>query len=220
MCIYSVYKMWFDFLSITVQFSPLSLWTKGAKASRWADPDHFAQRQTCMNVFSHWLGYMPLVHSQMRLDPVLFRDQVSILRKKYRDIEKLWKSQGNVRDSSRRKRVCGCTRVFPCFLYKCENERTKVEPTKICKMKRSTSRALEIRVRRSNSRYITCISKETKHPVCLGAKRSVAVHIPHLWHNTYLCMGTHAIKTWKCSRETWPQRIHVAWLIKTDLQGY
>uniref|UniRef100_A0A8C9YGP2 Exostosin 1 n=1 Tax=Sander lucioperca TaxID=283035 RepID=A0A8C9YGP2_SANLU len=46
-------------------------------------------RQTCMNAFSHWLGFMPLVHSQMRLDPVLFRDQVSILRKKYRDIEKL-----------------------------------------------------------------------------------------------------------------------------------
>ncbi|TKS75444.1 Exostosin-1a [Collichthys lucidus] len=62
---------------------------QGSKASRWADPDHFAQRQTCMNAFSHWLGFMPLVHSQMRLDPVLFRDQVSILRKKYRDIEKL-----------------------------------------------------------------------------------------------------------------------------------
>lgn len=63
--------------------------SKGSKASRWADPDHFAQRQTCVNVFSHWLGFMPLLHSQMRLDPVLFRDQVSILRKKYRDIEKL-----------------------------------------------------------------------------------------------------------------------------------
>uniref|UniRef100_A0A3Q2DHH2 Exostosin-1-like n=1 Tax=Cyprinodon variegatus TaxID=28743 RepID=A0A3Q2DHH2_CYPVA len=62
---------------------------QGSKASRWADPDHFAQRQTCMNAFSRWLGFMPLVHSQMRLDPVLFRDQVSILRKKYRDIERL-----------------------------------------------------------------------------------------------------------------------------------
>uniref|UniRef100_A0A3Q4GWB7 Exostosin-1-like n=1 Tax=Neolamprologus brichardi TaxID=32507 RepID=A0A3Q4GWB7_NEOBR len=63
---------------------------KGSKvSSRWADPDHFAQRQSCMNAFSHWLGFMPLVHSQMRLDPVLFRDQVSILRKKYRDIERL-----------------------------------------------------------------------------------------------------------------------------------
>lgn len=65
------------------------LQSKGSKASRWADPDHFAQRQTCMNAFSHWLGFMPLVHSQMRLDPVLFRDQVSMLRKKYRDIERL-----------------------------------------------------------------------------------------------------------------------------------
>uniref|UniRef100_A0A8P4G2R0 Exostosin-1b n=1 Tax=Dicentrarchus labrax TaxID=13489 RepID=A0A8P4G2R0_DICLA len=66
-----------------------TMMSQGSKASRWADPDHFAQRQTCMNAFSHWLGFMPLVHSQMRLDPVLFRDQVSILRKKYRDIEKL-----------------------------------------------------------------------------------------------------------------------------------
>ncbi|XP_069477641.1 exostosin-1 [Ambystoma mexicanum] len=60
-----------------------------SRASRWADPDHFAQRQTCMNTFASWFGYMPLLHSQMRLDPVLFKDQVSILRKKYRDIERL-----------------------------------------------------------------------------------------------------------------------------------
>ncbi|KAG7268692.1 hypothetical protein CRUP_032633 [Coryphaenoides rupestris] len=62
---------------------------KTSRASRWADPDHFAQRQTCMNKFASWFGSMPLVHSQMRLDPVLFKDQVSILRKKYRDIERL-----------------------------------------------------------------------------------------------------------------------------------
>ncbi|XP_055005662.1 exostosin-1 isoform X3 [Boleophthalmus pectinirostris] len=66
-----------------------TMMAQGSKTSRWADPDHFAQRQTCMNAFSRWLGFMPLVHSQMRLDPVLFRDQVSILRKKYRDIERL-----------------------------------------------------------------------------------------------------------------------------------
>ncbi|XP_062841331.1 exostosin-1a isoform X2 [Trichomycterus rosablanca] len=60
-----------------------------SRASRWADPDHFAQRQTCMNKFASWFGTMPLVHSQMRLDPVLFKDQVSILRKKYKDIERL-----------------------------------------------------------------------------------------------------------------------------------
>ncbi|KAG7255367.1 hypothetical protein CRUP_022936, partial [Coryphaenoides rupestris] len=62
---------------------------QSSRASRWADPDHFAQRQTCMNRFSGWFGSMPLVHSQMRLDPVLFKDQVSILRKKYKDIERL-----------------------------------------------------------------------------------------------------------------------------------
>ncbi|XP_061520114.1 exostosin-1b [Phycodurus eques] len=62
---------------------------QSSRASRWADPDHFAQRQTCMNKFASWFGAMPLVRSQMRLDPVLFKDQVSILRKKYRDIERL-----------------------------------------------------------------------------------------------------------------------------------
>ncbi|XP_048842260.1 exostosin-1 [Brienomyrus brachyistius] len=62
---------------------------QGSKVSRWADPDHFAQRQACMNSFTSWFGFMPLTHSQMRLDPVLFKDQVSILRKKYRDIERL-----------------------------------------------------------------------------------------------------------------------------------
>ncbi|XP_061598091.1 exostosin-1b [Cololabis saira] len=62
---------------------------QSSRASRWADPDHFAQRQTCMNKFASWFGTMPLIHSQMRLDPVLFKDQVSILRKKYRDIERL-----------------------------------------------------------------------------------------------------------------------------------
>uniref|UniRef100_A0A8C4YW79 Exostosin-like 1 n=1 Tax=Gopherus evgoodei TaxID=1825980 RepID=A0A8C4YW79_9SAUR len=46
------------------------------------------QRQDCLNRFAAWFGYMPLVHSQLRLDPVLFKDQVSVLRKKYRHLEK------------------------------------------------------------------------------------------------------------------------------------
>ncbi|KAM6965483.1 exostosin-1 [Aplochiton taeniatus] len=66
-----------------------TMMTQGSRASRWADPEHFSQRQACMASFSAWLGFMPLLHSQMRLDPVLFKDQVSILRKKYRDIERL-----------------------------------------------------------------------------------------------------------------------------------
>ncbi|KAK6474157.1 exostosin-1c-like [Huso huso] len=62
--------------------------TQGMKSLHWVNPDHFSQRQDCMNVFAHWFGYMPLVHSQLRLDPVLFKDQVSILRKKYKDLER------------------------------------------------------------------------------------------------------------------------------------
>lgn len=80
---HSAFSHWLPCLSPSPQTS---------RASRWADPDHFAQRQSCMNTFASWFGYMPLIHSQMRLDPVLFKDQVSILRKKYRDIERLWGS--------------------------------------------------------------------------------------------------------------------------------
>ncbi|XP_015118198.1 exostosin-1 isoform X3 [Diachasma alloeum] len=55
--------------------------------SSWNDPDHFIQRQTCMNTFVAVFGYMPLLRSNMRLDPVLFKDPVSNMRKKYRQIE-------------------------------------------------------------------------------------------------------------------------------------
>ncbi|KAL6457136.1 hypothetical protein MHYP_G00340990 [Metynnis hypsauchen] len=54
----------------------------------WATPEHFNQRQDCVNTFASWFGYMPLVHSQLRLDPVLFKDHVSVLRKKYKDLER------------------------------------------------------------------------------------------------------------------------------------
>ncbi|KAJ9595225.1 hypothetical protein L9F63_013486, partial [Diploptera punctata] len=59
----------------------------GGSRSPWNDPDHFIQRQTCLNTFAAVFGYMPLLRSNMRLDPVLFKDPVSNLRKKYRQIE-------------------------------------------------------------------------------------------------------------------------------------
>lgn len=62
--------------------------SQGAKTAPWANPEHFNQRQECVNTFANWFGYMPLVHSQFRLDPVLFKDQVSVLRKKYKDLER------------------------------------------------------------------------------------------------------------------------------------
>ena len=57
----------------------------------WNDPDHFIQRQSCLNTFVAVFGYMPLLKSNMRLDPVLYKDAVSNLRKKYRQIELIGK---------------------------------------------------------------------------------------------------------------------------------
>ncbi|XP_041975092.1 exostosin-1 [Aricia agestis] len=55
--------------------------------SSWSDPEHFVQRQSCLNTFAAAFGYMPLVRSVLRLDPVLFKDPVSTRRKKYIKME-------------------------------------------------------------------------------------------------------------------------------------
>lgn len=59
------------------------------KLSMWAEQQHFLQRQTCMQEFVTIFGYMPLIKSQTRFDPLLFKDPVSNLRKKYRKIESI-----------------------------------------------------------------------------------------------------------------------------------
>ena len=59
----------------------------GSKIPEWLSSQHFHQRQQCMNVFVAAFGYMPLARSNLRLDPLLFKDPVSIVRKKYRQIE-------------------------------------------------------------------------------------------------------------------------------------
>ncbi|XP_013791340.2 exostosin-1a-like, partial [Limulus polyphemus] len=63
--------------------------TSGGKTypTPWNDSDHFLQRQACINSFVGTFGYMPLVRSSLRLDPVLFKDPVSNLRKRYRKLE-------------------------------------------------------------------------------------------------------------------------------------
>ncbi|XP_076437900.1 exostosin-1a-like [Babylonia areolata] len=58
-----------------------------SQAARWSAQQRFAQRQRCVEEFVSVFGYMPLVSSLMRLDPLLFKDPVSNLRKKYRKIE-------------------------------------------------------------------------------------------------------------------------------------
>lgn len=75
-CFYWIY--FFFFLSFAVSVR---------SRSPWNDPDHFLQRQTCLNTFVALFGYMPLIRSAVRFDPVLFKDPVSNLRKKYRQME-------------------------------------------------------------------------------------------------------------------------------------
>jgi len=46
-----------------------------------------ATRHYCVNRFVEEFGYMPLLRSEVRYDPLLYKDNVSILRKKYRHME-------------------------------------------------------------------------------------------------------------------------------------
>ncbi|NXI90564.1 EXT1C protein, partial [Psophia crepitans] len=59
---------------------------KGAAGT--ASGRRLSQRQDCLARLADWFGHMPLVSSQLRLDPVLFKDQVSVLRKKYPRLER------------------------------------------------------------------------------------------------------------------------------------
>lgn len=42
---------------------------------------------SCINLLSNAYGYIPLKYSMVRADPVLFKDDVSILRKEFRKLE-------------------------------------------------------------------------------------------------------------------------------------
>lgn len=53
----------------------------------WLSSKHFTQRQFCINRFVEEFGYMALQRSAMRFDPLLFKDPVSIFRKRYRFID-------------------------------------------------------------------------------------------------------------------------------------
>ena len=47
----------------------------------------YLARRYCVGRFAEQFGYMPLVRSAVRFEPLLHRDPVSILRKKYRQME-------------------------------------------------------------------------------------------------------------------------------------
>ena len=44
----------------------------------------------CVSLLAGVFGYMPLVRSEVRMDPLLFRDDVATWRKKYRQLENLF----------------------------------------------------------------------------------------------------------------------------------
>lgn len=73
--------------STASQEKPRAVIPSGGVISEWYNPKHFADRQTCMLRFVEWFGYMPLMYSETRLDPALFKDKVSIARKRYPKIE-------------------------------------------------------------------------------------------------------------------------------------
>ncbi|KAK6167913.1 hypothetical protein SNE40_021838 [Patella caerulea] len=58
-----------------------------SKPLSWLQQHHFTQREQCMNTFTQHFGTMPLIRSKTRMDPLLFKDPVSNMRKKYRQIE-------------------------------------------------------------------------------------------------------------------------------------
>ncbi|XP_058300467.1 exostosin-like 1 isoform X2 [Hylobates moloch] len=51
-------------------------------------PKPQAPASGCINQIAAAFGHMPLLSSRLRLDPVLFKDPVSVQRKKYRSLEK------------------------------------------------------------------------------------------------------------------------------------
>ncbi|NXT07391.1 EXT1A protein, partial [Prunella fulvescens] len=70
------------------QRSPSAPHSAPARAEGTEGSRRFSQRQDCLEQLADWFGHMPLVSSRLRLDPVLFKDQVSVLRKKYPSLEK------------------------------------------------------------------------------------------------------------------------------------
>ncbi|XP_046517626.1 exostosin-like 1 isoform X3 [Equus quagga] len=59
-----------------------------APEGRGPRPEPQPPVRNCINQMAAGFGHMPLVSSRLRLDPVLFKDSVSVLRKKYRSLEK------------------------------------------------------------------------------------------------------------------------------------
>ena len=60
---------------------------RGKLSSHWDNSSHFQERQKCLSLFINDFGYVALHNSQLRLDPLLFKDNVARFRKKYPNID-------------------------------------------------------------------------------------------------------------------------------------
>jgi len=61
---------------------PIRVLTDGTDIQKKLSTHHY-----CINRFIEEFGYMPLLRSEVRYDPLLYKDNVSVLRKKYRHME-------------------------------------------------------------------------------------------------------------------------------------
>ena len=69
------------------QAPPLLLPWKSHASPRDTSVNLAQERLACLNMAVNAFGYMPLLQSHTRLDPVLYRDNVSNYRKEFRQME-------------------------------------------------------------------------------------------------------------------------------------
>ena len=87
----------FNFMVAQVTHQPPVKVTQKWTLSQAARLDSTAVQQkqnqdkiACFNMATNAYGYVPLVYSSVRMDPVLFKDNVSMFRKEYRKLEVLY----------------------------------------------------------------------------------------------------------------------------------
>lgn len=74
-------------VSVSTLAPPLKLPWTGSVSSSGNSASVSRERVACLNLAANAFGHMPLLYSSIRLDPVLYKDSVSMLRKEYRKME-------------------------------------------------------------------------------------------------------------------------------------
>ena len=66
---------------------PGSDWSTDQPADGQVAQTQLATRHQCLNRFVKQFGYMPLIHSEVQFDPLLYKSHVPLTKKKYRYME-------------------------------------------------------------------------------------------------------------------------------------